>query len=61
MAEVASDLVEESFKLTKIYQHRRDVFVDWLAVAPECPRELGFVFIFLFGSTWLTQRFVPAA
>jgi 4-hydroxybenzoate polyprenyltransferase len=35
------------------------VFVDWLAVA-DGPRELGFVFIALFLSALLFQRFVPA-
>jgi len=36
------------------------VFVDWLAVAPGCPRPLSFVFLLLFGATQLLQRFVPA-
>jgi len=36
------------------------VFVDWLAVAPECPRELSAVFLILFGATLGLQRFVPA-
>jgi len=35
------------------------VFVDWVAVA-DAPRELGFVFIALFLSALLFQRFVPA-
>ena len=37
------------------------VFVDWLAVAPECPHELSCVFLILFGATLGLQRFVPAA
>jgi UbiA prenyltransferase family len=36
------------------------VFVDWLAVAPACPRELSVIFLILFGATMLLQRFVPA-
>ena len=36
------------------------VFVDWLAVAPQCPRWLGMVFIALFGLTKWLQKFVPA-
>jgi len=36
------------------------VFVDWLAVAPQCPRWLGFIFLGLFGLTKLLQKFVPA-
>jgi hypothetical protein len=36
------------------------VFVDWLAVAPQCPRWLDFVFLGLFGLTKLLQKFVPA-
>ncbi|HEY3763275.1 MAG TPA: UbiA family prenyltransferase [Verrucomicrobiae bacterium] len=36
------------------------VFVDWLAVAPQCPRELSVVFLALFGATYLLQKFVPA-
>jgi UbiA prenyltransferase family len=36
------------------------VFVDWLAVAPDSPREMGFVFIALFVCALLGQRFVPA-
>jgi len=36
------------------------VFVDWLAVAPECPRGLSAVFLILFGATLALQRFVPA-
>ncbi len=36
------------------------VFVDWLAVAPQCPQWLGAVFLVLFGTTLLLQRFVPA-
>lgn len=36
------------------------VFVDWLAVAPGCPRGLSLLFLILFGATLLLQRFVPA-
>lgn len=36
------------------------VFVDWLAVAPQCPRWMGMVFIALFGLTKWLQKFVPA-
>ncbi len=36
------------------------VFVDWLAVAPGCPRELSIIFLILFGATLGLQRFVPA-
>ena len=36
------------------------VFVDWLAVAPQCPRWLDLVFLGLFGLTKLLQKFVPA-
>jgi 4-hydroxybenzoate polyprenyltransferase len=36
------------------------VFVDWLAVAPVCPRDLSFTFLILFGATILLQRFIPA-
>jgi hypothetical protein len=36
------------------------IFVDWLAVAPQCPRELSAVFLILFGATLWLQRFVPA-
>jgi fructose-specific phosphotransferase system IIC component len=36
------------------------VFVDWLAVAPQCPRELSVVFLVLFGTTIFLQKFVPA-
>jgi hypothetical protein len=35
------------------------VFVDWLAVA-DAPRNLGLVFLALFGLAILFQRFVPA-
>ena len=37
------------------------VFVDWLAIAPICQLELGFLFLALFGCTLLTQRFAPSA
>ena len=36
------------------------VFVDWLAVAPDCPRGLSLAFLCLFGATQATQRYVPA-
>jgi hypothetical protein len=37
------------------------IFVDWLAVAPECPHGLSLTFLILFGATLLLQRFVPTA
>jgi len=37
------------------------VFVDWLAVAPLCPRWLSLAFLILLGATLSLQRFVPAA
>jgi len=36
------------------------IFTDWLAVAPQCPRELSIIFLVLFGATLWLQRFVPA-
>jgi len=36
------------------------VFVDWLAVAPVCPRDLSFTFLILFGATIFSQRLIPA-
>jgi 4-hydroxybenzoate polyprenyltransferase len=36
------------------------VFVDWLAVAPQCPHWLSAVFLMLFGATIFFQRFIPA-
>jgi 4-hydroxybenzoate polyprenyltransferase len=36
------------------------VFVDWLAVAPQCPHWLSATFLVLFGAAQLLQRFVPA-
>jgi hypothetical protein len=36
------------------------VFVDWLAVAPQCPRWLVAVLLILFGATIFLQRFIPA-
>jgi hypothetical protein len=36
------------------------VFVDWLAIAPQCPQWLGSTLLALFGITLLAQRFVPA-
>ena len=35
------------------------VFVDWLAVAPLCPRGFGIAYLGLWGATLLLQRFVP--
>ncbi len=36
------------------------VFVDWLAVAPQCPHWLSATFLILFGATIFLQRFIPA-
>jgi 4-hydroxybenzoate polyprenyltransferase len=36
------------------------IFVDWLAVAPICPRWLSLAFLILFGATLGLQRFIPA-
>ncbi len=36
------------------------IFVDWLAIAPQCPHWLGGTLFFLFGTTLVAQRFVPA-
>jgi 4-hydroxybenzoate polyprenyltransferase len=36
------------------------VFVDWLAVAPQCSRGQGFILLGLFGLTKFLQKFVPA-
>ena len=36
------------------------VFVDWLAVAPQCPIPLAVIFAVLFGMTLVLQRFIPA-
>lgn len=36
------------------------VFVDWLAVGPDCPRWLSLVFLLLFGATQLFQQRIPA-
>lgn len=36
------------------------VFVDWLAIAPQCPFALGVIFGALFVATLFTQRFIPA-
>jgi len=36
------------------------IFVDWLAIAPQCPHALGAVFIILFMATLFLQRFIPA-
>ncbi|HUB87972.1 MAG TPA: UbiA family prenyltransferase [Verrucomicrobiae bacterium] len=36
------------------------VFVDWVAVAPLCPKWLSAVFLILFGAAILMQRLVPA-
>jgi len=35
------------------------VLVDWLAVSPQCPRELCVVFLILFSLTLLLQRLIP--
>ena len=36
------------------------VFVDWLAIAPDCSRWMSIVLFALFGSTKFLQKFVPA-
>lgn len=36
------------------------VFMDWLAVAPESPQQMGVLFLFLFLAALLFQRFAPA-
>jgi 4-hydroxybenzoate polyprenyltransferase len=36
------------------------IFVDWLAVAPQCPPWLSAVFWTLFGATIFFQQFIPA-
>ena len=36
------------------------IFVDWLAVAPQCPSRMGLVFLGLFGLTKFLQKFLPA-
>jgi 4-hydroxybenzoate polyprenyltransferase len=36
------------------------IFVDWLAVAPECPLPLAIIFVILFTGTLVLQRFIPA-
>jgi len=36
------------------------IFVDWLAVAPECTVALGIILAVLFGATLASQRFIPA-
>jgi len=36
------------------------VFVDWLAVAPDCSRWLSLIFLALFGLTKWLQKFLPA-
>jgi UbiA prenyltransferase family len=36
------------------------VFVDWLAIAPQCPVALSIIFGLLFVATLLSQRFIPA-
>jgi len=36
------------------------VFVDWLAIAPQCPIALGVILAVLFVATLLLQRFIPA-
>ena len=37
------------------------VFVDWLALAPWCPKWLSFIFLLLWGATLALQRLAPAA
>lgn len=37
------------------------IFVDWLAVAPFCPKWFGAVFLILFGATLISQRFIPSS
>jgi hypothetical protein len=36
------------------------VFVDWLAVSPQCPQWLVITLLGLFGATLLLRRFIPA-
>lgn len=36
------------------------IFVDWLAIAPQCPVGLGLILALLFVSTLLAQRLIPA-
>lgn len=36
------------------------IFVDWLAVAPFCPVLLSIIFVLLFITTLVLQRFIPA-
>lgn len=36
------------------------IFVDWIAIAPQCPPVLGTIFMLLFAATLLLQRFIPA-
>ena len=36
------------------------IFVDWLAVAPQCPHGLVVILLALFGTTLFLQRFIPA-
>jgi 4-hydroxybenzoate polyprenyltransferase len=36
------------------------IFVDWLAVAPQCTVALGIILAVLFGATLASQRFIPA-
>ncbi len=36
------------------------VFVDWLAVAPQCPQWLAATLLSFFGATLLLQQFIPA-
>jgi 4-hydroxybenzoate polyprenyltransferase len=36
------------------------IFVDWLAIVPRCPQWLSVIFLILFGTTLLLQRFIPA-
>jgi 4-hydroxybenzoate polyprenyltransferase len=36
------------------------VLVDWLAMVPQCPIVLGIIFVLLFATTLVAQRFIPA-
>ncbi len=36
------------------------ILVDWLALAPQCPIALAVIFVVLFVSTLVLQRFIPA-
>ncbi len=36
------------------------IFVDWLAIAPQCPIPLAVILVIFFGATLVLQRFIPA-